>query len=107
MIPQIQIGDIPPSNVVVGLLSLYKLVVFCDDVDGGRMGPYGAGSRNKSEDERVAAPVIVDEVVCDDDEDVVDDLVDSDRRVLHEYGSECVENLDYAVEEEFVPGVVD
>ena len=78
VVPQIQIGDIPPSNVVIGLLPLYKLVVFCDDMYGSGVGAYRAGPRNKGENKCIAAPVVVDEVIGDDDEDVVDDLVNSD-----------------------------
>ena len=107
VVPQIQIGNIPPSNVVIGLLPLYKLIVFCYDMYGSGVGSNRAGPSNKGEDECVAAPVVVYKVVGDDDEDVVDDLIDSDGRILHEDGSECVENLDYAVEEEFIPGMVD
>ena len=107
VIPHVQIGDIPPSNVVIGLLPLDELIMLCDDMYGSGVGSYRAGPSNKGEDECVAAPVVVYKVVGGDDEDVVEDLVNSDRRVLHKDGSECVENLNYAVEKEFIPGVVD
>ena len=72
-----------------------------------RMGSYWAGPWDKGENECITTPIVVDEVVGDDDKDVVEDLVDSNWRVLHKDGSECVENLDYAIEEEFIPWVVD
>jgi hypothetical protein len=35
MISQIQIEEIPYSNIIVGLLTLNEFIVFGDDVDGG------------------------------------------------------------------------
>ena len=77
VVAQIQIGDIPPPNVVICLLPLYKLVVFSYNVYGCRMGSYRTGSRDEGENKCITTPIVVDKVVSDDDEDVVEDLVDS------------------------------
>ena len=93
MVAKVQVWNVPPSNIIVGFLSLDELVVLSNDVNGGRMRSNRAGSRDECEEKSISAPIVVDEIVGDDDEDVVDDLVESDGRVLHEDGSESVEDF--------------
>jgi hypothetical protein len=38
VVSKVEIGDVPPSDVVIGLLAFDELVVLCDDVDGGGVG---------------------------------------------------------------------
>ena len=40
VIAKIEIWNIPPANIVIGLLSFDELIVFCDDMDSCRMWSY-------------------------------------------------------------------
>lgn len=46
---------------------------------------------------------MVDQKISEEDEEVVEDFVFVDAGILHEDGSESVEQLDHRVEEVFVP----
>ena len=106
MVAKHEIGYVPPPNVVVGLLALNKLIVLGDDVDGSGVGADGAESGDRSEDEGVEAPEVVDQVVGGEDGNVVEDLVEPDAGVVHEDGPQGVEELDDEVEDVFVPFVL-
>lgn len=50
MVPQVDVRDVPPADIVVGLLSLDELIVFGDDVDGCGMRSDGAESGDQREE---------------------------------------------------------
>lgn len=106
VVAEVDVGDVPPADVVVGLLALDELVVLGDDVDGGGVRTDGAESGDEDEEKGVSSPEVIDEVVGEEDEDVVDDFVDPDAGVMHEDRSEGIEDFDDGVEDVFVPLLV-
>ena len=53
-------------------------------MDGCRMRADAAQAGDQGEEEGACSPKMINEVICGDDEDVVEDLVEADAWVLHE-----------------------
>lgn len=37
VIAEHEVRDVPPSNIIIGLLTFNELIMFCDDVDSSRV----------------------------------------------------------------------
>lgn len=106
MIAQIDIRDIPPSNIIISFLSLDKLIMFSNDMNSSRMRSNRTSTSYQSKQKSTTTPKMIDKVVSEDNEDVICDLVQSYTGIVHEDRTESVENLYYEVEEVFVPFVL-
>lgn len=77
--------------------------MLCDDVNGCRVGSDGGESGNEEEEECPWAPEVVDGIIGEGNEEVVHGLFLVHAGVLHEDGTQGVEELDHQVEDIFVP----
>lgn len=86
VVAEIQVKDVPKTDVVIGLLAFDEFVVFCDDVDGSWMRADRAETSHKQEEKCPRTPNDIHEVVSEEDEDIIQGLISAESRILHEDG---------------------
>lgn len=103
MVAQIDVRDVPPSEVVVSLLPRDELVVLGDDVDGGRVGSDRAQPREDHVGQRPGTPQVQDDSVQREDGQVIEEFIAGETGLVHEERTSGVEKADYYVEDVFIP----
>lgn len=106
VVAEIEVEDVPKTNVIVCLLAYDELVVLCDDMDGSWMRTDRAETSHKQEKKCPRTPKDIHEVVSEENESIVQGLVSAECWILHEDGPKRVEKLNDQIEEILVPLVL-
>lgn len=106
VVAEVEVEDVPKSDVIVGLLAFDELVVLGNDVNGSWMRANWAQPSHKQEQQRPLTPNSINYVVSEEDECIVQNLVSTQTGILHKDGPKCVEQLNDRVEQIFVPLVL-